>query len=175
MKDVVEFIGKCLPCAVREDAGPRRQVPLEVVHPKGRFDQVAVDVQTVTPRTTTGNIKILAMVDVFTRFVRAVPIPDEKAETIARVIVDEWVSVFGTMVRLLSDRGPSLMGKIVEEMSALLGIGRLRTYPLHPQANGTVESWNRTIGRDLASFVSTGAVDWDEHVALACFRYNSSV
>ncbi len=175
MKDVVDFISKCLPCTVSEDVRPGRQVPLEIVHPRGRFEQVAVDVQTVTPRTVSGNIKILAMIDVFTRFVRAIPIPDEKAETIARVIVDEWVSIFGPMVRLLSDRGPNLIGKIVEEMSGMLGIGRLRTYPLHPQANGTVERWNRTVGRDLASFVCTGAVDWDDHVALACFRYNSSV
>ncbi len=105
----------------------------------------------MAPHTTAGNIKILAMVDVFSRFVRAVPIPDEKAETIARVIVDEWISIFGPMVRLLSDRGPNLIGKSVEEMSALLGIGRLRTYPLHPQDNGTVERWNRSVVRDLAS------------------------
>ncbi len=153
---------------------PGRQAALEIIHPKGRFEQVALDIQTITPRTNGGNIKIVAMIDVFTRFVRAVPVPDEKATTIARVVVDEWVSIFGPMVRLLSDRGPSLIGKVVDEMAELLGIGRLLTYPLHPQANGTVERWNRTVVRDLASFVSTGESDWDEHVALACFRYNSA-
>ncbi len=132
-----------------------------------------MDVQTITPRTGRGNIKVLAIIDVFTRFVRAVPVPDEAAETIARALLDQWICVFGPVVRLLSDRGPNFIGKIVEKLAALLGIGRLRAYPLHPQANGTVERWNRTLTRDLASFVATGESDWDEHVALAGFRYNS--
>ncbi len=103
-----------------------------------------MDVQTITPRTGRGNIKVLAIIDVFTRFVRAVPVPDEAAETFARALLDQWICVFGPMVRLLSDRVPNFIGKIVEELAALLGIGRLRAYPLHPQANGTVERWNRT-------------------------------
>ncbi len=101
--------------------------------------------------------------------------PDEAVKTIARALLDQWICVFGPMVRLLSDRGLNFIGKIVEELAALLGIGRLRAYPLHPQANGTVERWNRTLTRDLASFVATGESDWDEHVALACFRYNSGL
>ncbi len=85
------------------------------------------------------------------------------------------INILALWCPLLSDRGPSLICKVVDEMPELLGIGRLLTYPLHPQANGTVERWNRTVVRDLASFVSTGESDWNEHVALACFRYNSSV
>ncbi len=119
MRDVVDSIPKCLPCTEGEDVRPRQQVPFEVIHPRGRFEQVEVDVQTVKPRTAAVKMKVLAMVDVL--------IPDEKSETIIRVIVDEWISIFGPMVRLLSDRGPNLIGKIVEE-------------------------------RDLASFMSTGAV-----------------
>lgn len=57
----------------------------------------------------------------------------------------------------------------------MMGIGRMKTYPFHPQANGTVERWNRTLARDLASFVATGSADWDEHPALACLRYNTGV
>ncbi len=84
-------------------------------------------------------------------------VPDEKAETIARVLIDEWISVFGPMESLLSDRGPNLLGCVVDELTAELGIRRMVTYPFHPQANGAVERWNRTVARDIASFVSTGS------------------
>ena len=107
--------------------------------PQKRFEQVAFDVQTITPRTTQGNIKVLAMVDVFTRYVRARAIPHEKAETIARALIDDWVSIFGPMEWLLSDGETNLMGDAIRELTEMLGIGRLQTYPLHPQANGTVE------------------------------------
>ena len=59
------------------------------MHPQRRFQQVAFDVQTITPRTKSGNIKVLAIVDVFTRYVRARPIPAEKANTIAKVLVED--------------------------------------------------------------------------------------
>ncbi len=129
----------------------------------------------MTPRTADGNIKIIAMVDVFTRFARALTVPDEKAETIARVLIDEWISVFGPMESLLSDRGPNLLGCVVDELTSELGIRRFVTYRFHPEPNGAVERWNRTVARDLASFVSTGSLDWDAHVALAAFRYNTDV
>lgn len=51
----------------------------------------------------------------------------------------------------------------------------IKRYSLHPQANGTVGRWNRTLRRDLASFLVTGAEDWDEHIALECMRYNTGV
>lgn len=79
------------------------------------------------------------------------------------------------MVRLLSGRGPSFIGKVVDQMSGLLGIGRLGNLPFNAQRNGTLERWNRTLTRDLASFVATGDSDWDEHVALGCFHYSSGV
>ena len=71
------------------------------------------------------------------------------------------------MEGLLSDGGTNVVSQIVKELAAMLGIGRKQTYPLHPQANGTVERGNRTLARDLASFMTTGNADWDENLALA--------
>ena len=93
----------------------------------------------------------------------------------ARKILDEWVSIFGAMETLLSDRGPNFVGKVVASMAAQVGTKRVTTSPFHPQANGCVERWNRTLAQDLACFVCTGQDDWDLHVALACLRYNTGV
>lgn len=76
---------------------------------------------------------------------------------------------------LLSDGGPNLVGVVIKALTSMLVMGRMQTYPLHPQANGTVERWNRTLTIDLARFVSTGQEDWDDHVALACYTYNTGV
>lgn len=125
--DVTKIIHNCLQCAVSEEERPRRQAALEKVHPRCRFEQVAIDVQTITPRTKSGNIKILVMIDIFTRFVRAVPILDEKATTVAKELLDELISVFGPMEKLMSDGGPNLVSKVVENLVARLGIGRMQT------------------------------------------------
>ena len=57
----------------------------------------------------------MAIVDVFSRFVRARPIPDERAETIARVLIEDWIAVFGQMEWLLSDGGTNLVGGVIKE------------------------------------------------------------
>ena len=54
-------------------------------------------------------------------------------------------------------------------------VRRVPTTPLHPQVNECVERWNRTLVPDLFCFFSTGSEDWDSHVALACFWYNTGV
>ena len=79
------------------------------------------------------------------------------------------------MTKILSDGGPNLVGKVIENMASMQGIGRMKTYQLHPQANGTLERWSRTLARYLAGFMTTGDSDWDEHVSLACFGYNTGV
>lgn len=174
-RDAATYLQKCLQCTVAEDRQPKKQALLEEVYPRRRLEQIDFDVQTITPRTSSDNIKIFAMVDVFTRFVRAKAIPDEKADTIARVLIEQWISIFGPMQQLLSDGGPNLIGSAIQELTAMLGSGRTQTYPLHPQANDTVERWNRTLVRDLSSFMATGEEDWDEHIALACFRYSTGL
>ena len=174
-RDVKKTIARCVACAAVKAARRARGARMKVYHPGRRFQQVAVDIQTITPRTQAGNIKVLVMIDTFTRFARAVPIPDERAVTVARKILDEWVSIFGAMETLLSDRGPNFIGTVVSSMAEQLGTKRVTTSPFHAQASGCVERWNRTLAQDLACFVCTGQEDWDQHVSLACLRYNTGV
>lgn len=78
-------------------------------HPRRRFERFAVYVQSMTPTKASGSIKILVMIDTFTRLARVVPIPDEIADTVARTILDEWISIFRPMETMLSDRGTNFI------------------------------------------------------------------
>lgn len=95
--------------------------------------------KSIIPRTNRGNRKGVAMVDVFTRYVRPVFAPDEKAETIAKVVIDEWISLFGPIGMFLSDRGPNMMGEVLANLTQMLGIKKLTFYPLNTHANGALE------------------------------------
>lgn len=120
--DAESRVRECVVRAGVKACKPTSNVPMQIYHPLPRFSQVAVDVQTVTPRTARGNIKILFLVGTFTLFARDVAISDEKAAKIAETIVDEWISIFGTMETLLSDRGPNFIGKVVFGMAEALGV-----------------------------------------------------
>ena len=88
IQDTASIFKNCFQCNVATDRKPGRQVGLGVVHLRKRFEQVSIDVRTITPRTKSGCIKVLVIIDVFMRFVHATAVPDEKAETLARVIID---------------------------------------------------------------------------------------
>lgn len=49
------------------------------------------------------------------------------------------------------------------------------TCPYHPQRDGLIERYNRTLAKCIRPYISTTLDDWDEHIAIACFRYNRSV
>ena len=43
--------------------------------------------------------------DYFTKWPEAYPIPDQEATTIVKILVQQWVSRFGTPLQIHSDQG----------------------------------------------------------------------
>lgn len=60
-------------------------------------------------------------------------------------------------------------------MAAQLVVKRIIISPFHLQANRCVERFTQTLAQDLAFLLSIGQNDWDLHVALDFFRYDSVV
>ena len=102
------------------------------------------------PKSANGNKYILVVSDYFTRWAEAFPIPNQEALTVARVFVNEYVCRYGVPVQLHTDEGRNFESKIVEEMCKILEIDKTRTSPYHPQSDGIVERFNRTLEAMLA-------------------------
>ncbi len=56
-------------------------------------------------------------------------------------------------------------------MYRLLGIKSIRTTPYHPQTDGLVERYNRTLKSMLKKFISANAKDWDKWLPYLLFAY----
>lgn len=56
-----------------------------------------------------------------------------------------------------------------------LGIQKTRTTPLHPQSDGLVERFNRTLAEQLAILTAENQRDWDMHLPLVLLAYRSVV
>ena len=59
-------------------------------------------------------------------------------------------------------------------LMTLLGTHHLETAVYHPQANGVVEIFNKTLKTTLRIFASENQKDWDELLCFAIFSYNTS-
>lgn len=75
-------------------------------------------------------------------------------------------SHFGVPTELHSDRGRNFEAQLFMEMCKHLRIHKTRTTPLHPQSDGLVERFNRTLGAQLAVVVAKDQKDWDLQLPL---------
>ena len=97
------------------------------------------------PRTTQGNRYVVVFQDFLSKFPLVFPAPDQKSLRIAKLLVEEVVPLFGVPEALLSNRRTNLLSHLMKEVCVLLRVKKLNTTAYHPQCNGMVEQFNRTL------------------------------
>ncbi|CAI5671513.1 unnamed protein product [Oreochromis niloticus] len=105
----------------------------------------------------------------------AYAVPDQSAVTTARTLVDEMFTRFGVPEELHSDQGRNFESQVLGEVCRRLGVRKTRTTPLHPQSDGLVERFNRTLATQLAILTSQHQRDWDQHLPLVLWAYRTAV
>ena len=65
---------------------------------------------------------VLVFQDHFTKHILAYVSPDQTVKTITKFLYGGYISIFGALARLLSDRGTSYTSSIIEELCKILGI-----------------------------------------------------
>ena len=105
----------------------------------------------------------------------AFPLPNQEGTTVARKLVDEIFLRFLTPEQLHSDQGRQFEGQLITEVCKLLNINKTRTTPYHPQCDGLVERFNRTLLNMLATCSKDHPFDWEDYIRMVCVTYNSSI
>ncbi|KAK2919619.1 hypothetical protein Q8A73_001823 [Channa argus] len=72
-------------------------------------------------------------------------------------------------------RGKNFESRLFAEVCQRLGVRKTRTTPLHPQSDGLVERFNRTLATQLAILTSRHQKDWDQHLPLVPWAYRTAV
>ncbi|KAK2918385.1 hypothetical protein Q8A73_002756 [Channa argus] len=103
------------------------------------------------------------------------PVPDQTATTAAQRLVEDMFSRFGVPEELHSDQGRNFESRLFAEVCQRLGVRKTRTTPLHPQSDGLVERFNRTLATQLAILTSQHQKDWDQHLPLVLWAYRTAV
>jgi len=94
------------------------------------------------------------------------------SERIAKIYKDNIWKLHGVLRKILSDRGPQLTSKFMEEFTKALGIKRQLSMAYHPQTDGQMERINQKIGIFLRYYVNYQQDDWTNWLAAAEFQYN---
>ncbi len=117
---------------------------------------------------------ILVISDYFTKWTESYALVNHRAKTVAKTLVDEFICRYGTPMVIHSDQGRDFESKLFKEMCILLSIKKTRTTPYHPQSDGQVERFNRTLLNMLSKHVEDDQTDWDIHIPHVMMAYRSS-
>ncbi|GFY22112.1 retrovirus-related Pol polyprotein from transposon 412 [Trichonephila clavipes] len=80
---------------VREASHGPIPIPLGYHGHEAPFERTALDILGPLPRSSDGNNNILVVVDYFTKWPVAYPIPDQEASIVAELLVQHWILRFG--------------------------------------------------------------------------------
>ena len=126
------------------------------------------------PCTKSGNKHVVVFQDMFSKWPLVFAVTDQRAECIARLLCEEVVPMFGVPEALLSDRGTNLLSHLMLDVCRLLGIEKLNTTAYHPECDGMVERFNRTLKTMLRKRAAQFNNQWDEHLPALLWAYRNA-
>ena len=149
-KDVSVWTRACLSCQKNKIHSHVHSPVLNIPVPSRRFSHVHIDLVGPLPACQ-GYTYLLTMMDRTTRWPEAVPLASTSAESCARAFIDTWISRFGVPSTLTSDRGAQFTSSLWSRVCSTLGINHILTTSYHPQSNGLVERFHRSLKSALRS------------------------
>lgn len=158
---VHKLVARCHVCGSKKTWGKKRRSPLKQYVVGAPMERIAIDILGPLPETPRKNKFILVVSDYFTKWTESYPLPNQEATTVAEKLVNEFICRFGVPRELHSDQGRNFESKVFAEICKLLDIGKTRTTPLHPQSDGQVERFNRTVVEMLHGKIKEDQKDWD--------------
>ncbi len=156
--DAQKHVDQCVKSAqykgVPSGPAPIQQCP----PPSCRFDCVSIDLQQL-PSSFQGSNYVVAMVDMFSRYVILAPIKEKTARAVAHTVVTKLICEHTAPRVLLSDNGAEFRNKVLAEICTQFGITQTFTAAYHPTSNGLVERTSRKILeilRPIANLLALG-------------------
>ena len=163
-KMIVKVEEKCEICSKFKKAP---SLPTVCFPRASEFNQhIAIDLKHFPP------LYMLHTIDHFTRFSRASVIKSTKAEVIVEGILKEWISIFGSPGKILSDNGPEFNNNELRECCEKFNITVTCTAAESPWSNGVNERHNGIIGQMVKKMLEDGH-DLEKAVVWATSAKNS--
>ena len=96
-------------------------MPQETVESAKPWDMLSVDIMGPFPYDNHSERFIITIMDVYSRYLIAVPVKDHTAQTVSKCLYDNVVAYFGIPRSILSDRGAEFTGMVWKSLNLLLG------------------------------------------------------
>jgi len=172
--EMERFCAKCDNCSRYWRGAPKRQAKLQVTEVGELWERIGIDLTGPHRMSRSGNVYILTVIDLFSKFAEAVPLRNKEAITVARALFDVILIRYGLPLQILSDLGSEFENSLMRELCRLMGIEKIHTTAYKPSTNGGIERFHRTLNGMLGKVVSESQRDWDERLPAVMAAYRAS-
>ena len=168
--EIEEYCKSCVRC-IKRKTSPKRVATLSHLQSDGPFDLVCMDFLSIEPDSSNTE-NVLVITDHYTRYAQVFPTEDQKASTVAKVLLEKYFVHYGLPKRMHSDQGRDFESRLVHEVLSLLGVEKSRTTPYHPQGDPQPERFNRTLLDMLGTLEPNRKKKWSQHLVHLVHAYN---
>lgn len=173
-QEVERHIRECGSCQMRKDPKVPLRVPLMNQMATSPFEVLSVDFKGPLVESESGMKNILVFTCHFTKWCELFPTKDQTAATVAKLYVEQVFCRYGASKVLISDNGKCFISEMVAEVNRILAVEHRFTTAYHPQTNGQVEVYNRTLSNMLSHVIADNQRDWDKFIPFCQLAHNSS-
>ena len=152
-KDVQEYVKTCYECQQRgsqKENNRKRTIKVNDI-----FERWGIDIVGPLPATERGNRYIIVAVDYFIRWPEAKATKTANSYDVAKFIYERIICRFGAPKVIQSDQGTHFVNDTIRQLTAKFQVKHSLSSPYHPQSNGLVERFNRSLCEGLAKISET--------------------
>ncbi len=169
--DTEHFIANECECLMRKKPHKATRAPLVSVVTTRPFELVSIDFLHL--ETCKGGYEyILVVIDHYTRFAQAYATTNKAAKTVVNKIFNDFALRFGFPEKNHHDMGKEFENQLMYQLQKCCGVSASHTTCYHPQGNGQVERFNRTLLSMLRTLTDTEKVDWKKSLEKMVHAYN---
>lgn len=170
--DILLWTKSCLDCQASKIHRHTKSPLGEFNIPKGRFEHIHIDF--VGPLVPSGGCSfLLTVIERCTRWTEAYPLSETSAQTVAKTLVMHYFSRFGLPHTITHDQGSQFQSALFTAFNKYLGIHQIHTTTYHPQSNGILERFHRTLKSALTARGNTNR--WKDELPLVLLGLRASV
>ena len=173
-KDISRWVRACAVCQRRKQARRLHVGNASSVQAQRPWEKLAIDIVSASTTHAAGMRYILTALDVFTRWVIAVPLRTKKAKDVADAIFTHILCVHGRPDHIITDEGAEFVNSALRYLYKRWGIRPITTGGYQPQAL-PVERFHRFLNGAMTMLASKFGEDWASYLPAVTLAYNTSV
>ena len=173
VKSVKNFVNSCLSC--KRDTVPSPQLPLTPIIPSFIRERIMVDTIDLScySESNLGIKYLFTMIDTFSKFAFVFPSRDKSATSFLNAFKTLYYRE-GPFKTLHTDNGGEFTATVVTSFINSIGTDTVRGAPYHPQSQGQIERFNRTLKSKLRKFLGETNRTYINDLENIVFQYNTT-